>query len=273
MSRVAFEGRVALVTGASRGIGEATAKELARRGARVALTARSEPDLARVAGAIHRAGGTAAPFPLDLERAAAEGAGGRSVRGLFRAVEAEVGAPSVLVNNAGFGLYGDLESLSESDLRRAFELNVIAPHALARAVLPAMREQGGGVIVNVSSVLGRQAIPLAGGYCASKFALEGLSQSLRAEVGDAGVHVLVARPGRTDSSFRQSAMGGSWRPPEGVPAMRPEAVARGIADAVESAAPAVDFTLAGRALMTLGRLSPKLTDRAMRAFYRRSRDR
>lgn len=263
--------RVVIVTGASRGIGEAIAKEAARRGARVALAARTERDLDRVASAIRRGGGSAAAFPLDLAAVAREGAGGEAARALARSVEAEFGPPSVLVNNAGLGFYGRLEALSEPDLRRIFDLNVVAPHALARSVLPIMRARGEGVIVNVSSVLGRQAVPMAGGYCASKFALEGLSQALRAEVADAGVHVLVARPGRTESDFQRAAAGSDWRPPNAIPAMRPDAVARGTADAIEALSPEVDFTVSGRALMALGRVSPRLADRAMRVFYRRSR--
>jgi short-subunit dehydrogenase len=263
MSRYELGGKVALVTGASRGIGEAIAKELGRRGARLALVARSEPDLGRVAGAVRRTGSEAATFPVDLGRVAEQGADGEVVRALLRAVEQALGPVDVLVNNAGLGHHGRLEALPERDLRDLFAINVIAPHALARACVPSMRERGGGVIVNLSSVLGRHAIPLAGGYCAAKFALEGLSESLRAELGDEGVHVLVARPGRTASHAQT----------ESVPAMRPEVVARGIADAVEGLAPSVDFTVSGRALMALGRLSPTLTGRAMRALYRRSHKR
>jgi short-subunit dehydrogenase len=263
MSRYELRGKVTLVTGASRGIGEAIAKELGRRGARVALLARSEPDLGRVAGAVRRSGSEAATFSVDLTRVAEQGADGEVVRALVRDVEGALGPVDVLVNNAGLGQSGRLEALSERDLRDLFAINAVAPHALCRAFLPSMRERGGGVIVNLSSVLGRHAIPLAGGYCASKFALEGLSESLRAELADEGVHVLVARPGRTASHAQK----------ESVPAMRPEVVARGIADAIEGRAPSVDFTVTGRALMTLGRLSPSLTGRAMRALYRRSRQR
>lgn len=264
MADFAVSGRVAVVTGASRGIGEAIARELSRRGASVGLLARAEHDLERVTGVIRRAGGRAEWLACDLSDTA-------SAAAAIATLSERLGPVDILVNNAGAGLYGRVDEVSEETLGRLFALNVLAPHALTRAVIGDMKRRKTGVIVNVSSVLGKQSIPLAGGYAATKFALEALSESLRAEVAGDGVRVLVVRPGRTQSNFQRAASAPHGdRPPENmVPAMRPDDVAIGTCDAIERGASAVSFTVAGKALLAIGRISPALTESAMRVVYRR----
>jgi len=118
-----------------------------------------------------------------------------------RLVEACEGRVDVLVNNAGYGQAGPVETVSEEAWRRQFEVNFFAPAALAQAVLPLMRAQGAGRIVNVSSVAGRLGYPLFGWYCASKHALEGLSDALRVEARPWGIHVVLIEPGPVRTEF------------------------------------------------------------------------
>ena len=172
---------VALVTGATSGIGEATADRLRAAGYRVFAVGRNPEALQRLA-----ARGLDA-HTLDVTDEAA-------ARRLVAEIDADHGAVNVLVNCAGFPLTSPLEQLPLSDLRKLFETNVIAALNLSQAVLPAMRERGTGVIVNIGSTGGRFASPGAGGYHVVKYAMEALSLSLRAEVAPFGVRVVLLDP-------------------------------------------------------------------------------
>jgi NAD(P)-dependent dehydrogenase (short-subunit alcohol dehydrogenase family) len=110
----------------------------------------------------------------------------------------------VVVNNAGVGLGGFLESVTTSQLKRLFEVNLFGVHRVMRAVLPAMHAAGKGLIINVSSIMGRIVIPFSGAYTASKFALEGLSESWRYELSNVGVEVIVVEPGGFPTAFREN---------------------------------------------------------------------
>jgi NAD(P)-dependent dehydrogenase (short-subunit alcohol dehydrogenase family) len=171
-------GRV-LITGASTGIGEATATHLQELGFEVLAGVRKDEDAERLRG--HGL----TPLKLDVTDAAQ-----------IEAARAEVGdGPlAALVNNAGVGYGGPLEFLAIDDLRQQLEVNLIGQVAVTQAFLPALRT-GGGRIVNVSSIGGRVALPLVGPYSASKFALEGISDSLRRELLPHGVDVILIEPG------------------------------------------------------------------------------
>jgi NAD(P)-dependent dehydrogenase (short-subunit alcohol dehydrogenase family) len=176
---VSAQGRV-VVTGASTGIGEATARKLAGLGFEVLAGVRKDEDAERVATITG-----VSPLKIDVSdsdsiAAAAAEAGGGELAGL--------------VNNAGVAITAPLEFIPIDQLRRQFEVNVIGQVAVTQAFLPALR-RGSGRIVNVSSIGGRLALPIAGPYAASKFALEGLSDSLRREVAQHGVDVIVVEPG------------------------------------------------------------------------------
>jgi NAD(P)-dependent dehydrogenase (short-subunit alcohol dehydrogenase family) len=179
-------GRVALVTGASLGIGEAAARALVGAGFTVDGTTR------RAAAGETRDG--VAFLPLDVTD---DG----SVAGVMRGVLERSGRIDVLVNNAGVGLAGAAEESSIEQARALFETNVFGAIRMTRAVLPHMREQGGGRIVNVSSVLGFLPAPFMALYAATKHALEGYSESLDHEVRDHGIRVLLVEPGYTRTSF------------------------------------------------------------------------
>ena len=182
-----------LITGASAGIGRATALYMAERGYSVIGTSRSAARLEELESEASRRNLSFTAVELDINSEEAVG------RELPRIIERH-GTIDVLVNNAGYGLWGPVESLSLIELRAQFETNLFAAIGLIKAVVPAMVREGRGTIINVSSILGRMGTPFNGGYAATKFALEGISESLRVELGPLGVRVAVVEPGlfRTD---------------------------------------------------------------------------
>lgn len=173
------------ITGASRGLGKAWARAALDRGDRVAATAR---DLSGLDDLVDRFGAAVLPVRLDVtDRAAGFAA-------VDRAHE-HFGVLDVVVNNAGYGQFGAVEELSERDLRDQMETNLFGAVWITQAALPHLREQGHGHIVQVSSIGGISAFPGIGAYHASKWALEGISQSLAAEVAGLGIHVTLVEPG------------------------------------------------------------------------------
>jgi NAD(P)-dependent dehydrogenase (short-subunit alcohol dehydrogenase family) len=251
-----LKGKVAVVTGASSGIGEATVLELAARGASVVAAARSVgklEDLARRAAS----SGVLVVEADVADRELVEAMVGRTVE--------KFGRLDVLVNNAGLGLSGRISELLPEDLRYVFEVNTIGPLNCAQAALPRMGR--GGRIINVSSVVGLRAIPKVGGYCSTKFALNALSDSLRVEVADRGVSVTSVYPGTTRTSFRDNSRRTrdekrGWRP-KGV---TPERVAKKIADAAEKGPRDVYVTPSDRLFVAGVTLLPGLTDRVLRSW-------
>lgn len=246
-----------VITGASSGIGEACAYRFAASGARLALLARRENRLREVAERARTMGGEAHVVPVDLTGTDA------APRAIAEA-ERALGSIDVLVNNAGFGLYAPIESVPRGDLERLFAVNTFAPLAAIQAVLPAMRRRGRGHIINVSSVVGKRALPMTGAYGASKYALHGFSDALRVELRGTGVHVSVICPGFTATEFSDKVLdygAERGRPRSG--AMTPEAVADVIFDCVRRPRPEVLLTGKGKTLAWLQRLSPKLTDWAL----------
>ncbi|MFB6218425.1 MAG: SDR family oxidoreductase [Halobacteriaceae archaeon] len=177
-----------LITGCSSGIGRATARAFDGAGWTVYAGARSDDDLAALDDAGYEPVELDVTDPDDCAHAVAD------------LVERE-GGIGCLVNNAGYGLTGPVEDIPPRKLHEQFDVNVYGPHRLTRAALPHMREAGEGTVVNVSSWLGRVALPGAGPYCASKGALEALSDSLRAEVREFGVDVVLVEPGRVATAF------------------------------------------------------------------------
>lgn len=179
------------ITGASSGFGRALAQAVIIKGGRVIAASRSPEALADLAEA---SSGRLIPMAFDV------GIPGSAAAAIL-AVEAEHGPIDVLVNNAGYGLIGAVEELADVELRTMLEVNFFGPVALMKAVIPAMRARGCGYIVNFSSISGVVGPPGSGAYAASKFALEGLSDSLRQECRDLGVKVMVVEPGPFRTGF------------------------------------------------------------------------
>jgi NAD(P)-dependent dehydrogenase (short-subunit alcohol dehydrogenase family) len=175
--------RVWMITGSSSGFGRAIADAVLARGDRLVATARRVEALADLA---------------DHERAHVVGLDVTDPAGREAAIAEAIerlGRIDVLVNNAGRTQVGAVEETTDDELRFLFELHFFAPAALTRAVLPHMRRQGGGAIVQMSSVGGQVTAPGFGAYCATKFALEGLTETLRDEVAGFGIHTLIVEPG------------------------------------------------------------------------------
>jgi short-subunit dehydrogenase len=182
----------ALVTGCSTGIGRATAVELASRGHEVVATARRLETIEDLK--------VAQTLALDVD-----------VDASVAAVASAAGPIDVLVNNAGFGLDGAVEEVPLVDVRRMFETNFFGAVRMMQAFVPGMRERGHGAVVNVTSVAGIAAGPLAGFYSASKFALEAVSESLHLEVGHFGIRVLIVEPGAIETSFGTNLVDHRWK--------------------------------------------------------------
>jgi short-subunit dehydrogenase len=216
-----------IVTGASSGIGRAIALEFGRRGARVALASRNRPALEDVAASITAEGGLAVVIPIDVT---AEGA----LQQMAQAAIRELGGIDILVNNAGVGMQASIADASSADVEALFALNVLAAAAAIRAVVPIMRAQGVGMIINISSIAGRIVIPRIGYYSASKFALTAIGDALRMEEAHRGIKVMNVFPGTTRSSFGENRLGIRGRAAhQRLPPVTAERVARRIANAVE----------------------------------------
>ncbi|MEW1690521.1 SDR family oxidoreductase [Streptomyces sp. NPDC091265] len=178
-------GRRWLVTGCSSGLGSALATAAAQAGDELVVTARRTADLAGLAAAWP---GRITPVPLELRD-------GTSCEEAVRAAADRLGGIDILVNNAAVGLFGAVEEVSDAELRDQLETLVVGPWRLTRLVLPLMRAQGHGHIVNVSSVVGRIAFPGLAAYTAGKHALEGMSQALAVEAAPHNIRVTVLEPG------------------------------------------------------------------------------
>lgn len=189
--------RNVLITGASSGIGRAAAALLAERGYTVIGTSRR---LERLAGMFEDAEERGARvFGVEMDVNSDE-----SVESVMPGLRAQFGGIHALVNNAGFGMWGPVESVSDAELKAQFEANFFGAARMIRAVLPDMISRRAGRIVNISSVLGRMGTPFNGAYVASKHALEGLSESLRAEVKPFGIHVCLVEPGLFATDFQKN---------------------------------------------------------------------
>ncbi len=187
-----LDGKVALVTGAGRGIGRAVALSLARSGCRVILSSRTIAQLEAVEREIHREGGTATIIAADLTEDAA-------IEILVRESLRAFGGVGILINNAGWGKRAPVIKAKIEDWDQTFRLNLRAPMILAQRYLPAMIEKGEGAVINIGSVSGKSGEANGAAYSASKFGLIGFTQSLYEEVREYGIKVSVLLPGFVDT--------------------------------------------------------------------------
>jgi short-subunit dehydrogenase len=255
--RTSAEGAVVVITGASRGIGRATARLFAERGASVVLAARSEEALLEAAAECEASGGRALAVPTDVTSWGA-------VEELARRAVEHFGRVDVWVNNAVLVAVGRLEDVPPEANRRVVEANLLGYMHGARAVLPRFREQGSGVLINMSSGFALVGAPYADAYTATKFAQRGLSQALRGELRGSGVHVCTIMPGGVDTPAYRLAANYSGRAagPKGFLAS-PEKIARVVVRCAERPRPEVIVGSSVRTLRLTHALAPRIVERAV----------
>jgi short-subunit dehydrogenase len=254
-----------LITGASQGIGRALAEAAALRGARVLAAARSEPLLGELATRVRGRG--------TLEVVAADVTAAEDRRRMADAAVRHFGGLDVLVNNAGVGATGHFVECGPERLRRIMEVNFFGTTETTRALLPLLRQGNRPAVVNVSSIAGKRAIPARSEYSASKFAVQGFSEALRAELAKDGIDVLVVCPGLTQTNFSQNMLEQKARMPmDHMRGMTAEQVAAAVLRAVEHGRDETCLTFQGKLMVLVSRFLPRLADRVaarkVRALFR-----
>jgi NAD(P)-dependent dehydrogenase (short-subunit alcohol dehydrogenase family) len=254
MSTEFLRDKVAIVTGASSGIGRATALELAKAGACVALAARRESSLLELAEEIQRTGSKALVLQTDVTER-------QQVEAMVQEVLSQWGRVDILISNAGEYIRAPIIDLDPSDLQRSLNVNYFGGVYCIKAVLPRMLSQKGGHIVAVTSMDGKIGLPPDAPYVSAKFALTGLCEVLRQEVSDHGIAVTNVLPGRVDTVMIQQ-LRFSWISPK----VSPEVVARSILDAIRKRKPIVIVPPQAKLLYYINVFAPKLSDRLSRFF-------
>ena len=244
-----MDNKVVLITGASEGIGAACAEQLRKKGAKLSLTAlpgrsfqdRVESDELVLAGDI-----TNCTFR----------------RTLVEKTLGQFGRVDVLINNVGVGLYAPPSTVDTELSKRMFDINVFAPLALTQLVIPDMRTRGNGTIVNIGSVGGRVSLPWSVMYCATKFAVHAVNDSLRRELSGCGIRVIKVCPGIVDTKFRENVLDGKAPAPVSKISrvVSPEQVARAIVAGIENGTRTVYVPGLARAFMALESVSSTVMD-------------
>jgi NAD(P)-dependent dehydrogenase (short-subunit alcohol dehydrogenase family) len=212
-------GKVAIVTGATKGIGRGIAEALAREGARVCISARNALEVEQTAEALNKLGDEKAIGIVCDVRDYAE------VKSLFERVTAEFGGVDILINNAGVGMFAPVEEMAPEDFRAILETNLFGVYYCCHEAIPRMKERGGGYIINISSLAGANPHPRMAAYNASKFGLNGFSEALMQEVRHDGIKVSYIMPGSVNTEFGGDTPGekNSWQ-------LQPADIARVVID-------------------------------------------
>lgn len=201
------KGKLVLITGASRGIGEATARALAASGGKVILVARTQSDLEKLASSIRDAGGEATAYAADLSKT-------ESLKLVSAKIKEELGIPDILINNAGLGRWLFVEETSHEEVEMMIRLPYLAAFQLIHEFLPGMMERGSGHIVNVNSPVAVLPWGGAAGYAASRWALRGLSESLKIDLRGSGVGISHVVLGEVKSNYWEANPGAKERLPK-----------------------------------------------------------
>jgi NAD(P)-dependent dehydrogenase (short-subunit alcohol dehydrogenase family) len=206
MTILDLRGRVGLVTGSTRGIGRAIAEELSKAGATVVVSGTREADVARIVDEMRAEGHSAYGSACDVRRY-------DEVEALMAFAAAEAGGLDILINNAGIGLFSPVSEMSPEDWDRVIDTNLTGVFYCSRAAIPHLLKRGGGAIINISSLAGKNAFAGGAAYNASKFGLEGLSEAMMLDLRYQNIKVAYVMPGSvaTEFSGRTSSEGESWR--------------------------------------------------------------
>lgn len=260
LSRRQLAGCRAIITGASTGIGRALAVELARQKAKLILIARSQDTLQLASEAVQQAGGEAIVLAGDVTdqqvRAAALNLASESFGGL-----------DLLINNAGVSAYGRFVEVSPERLRRIMEVNLFAPAEFIREAAPLLQQSEESVVVNIGSILGMRGLPFSSEYSASKFALHGLSESIRPELAKIGIDLLEVAPGTTETDFKNNVLETHSTPPwSRSGGTSPERVAHTTVRAIERRKRFIIPNRAGWWLVTANRWLPGIVDRVLSKY-------
>jgi len=260
---MSLEGRVAVITGGSSGIGHACATHLAREGVAVVLGARRGSLLEVTRHQIQAAGGRAAVLEMDVTREA-------DVQALAALATREFGRLDIMICNAGFGYYGPVDDTPSDVMRRMMDVNYMGTFYGARAALPIFRTQNSGHLLFMSSIVGRRGIPLMGAYTATKAAQAGLAEALRAEFAGSPIHVTCVYPISTPTEFIDAMARDYGHKVSGLgPKQSVEEVARAIVRCIRRPRPELYPSAMSRGLPILNALAPGLTDRFVRRWGRR----
>ena len=258
-----LRGAVVLITGASAGIGRAAALAFAQEGARLLLAARRRDRLEEVAATARALGGEALVAETDV-------ADRRQVHAAVDKAVSAFGRLDILINNAGIGYLGMLEDMPIEEIETLWAVNMMGTIYATQAAIPLMRKQGRGHIINVASVAGKRGGPGNSIYCATKFAMVGMSEALRVELRGSGIEVSVICPVSTATEFFEVSSARSKRDhmPIG-PIQTAEKVARAIVRCARKPRPEVIVYPPARILVLINALSPRLADLILLGFRRK----
>jgi len=255
--------RVVAITGASAGIGRATALRLARDGASIAICARRKDRLDTVAREIEQAGGTALPLAADVTSA------GDMKEFVARTVD-KWGELDAMMCNAGYGIYGTIDAIAPERMREMMDVNYMGTYIAAREALSVFRQQQRGHLIFVSSIVGKRGVPYMGAYAATKFAQAGLAECLRAELVGTLIHLSVVFPISTETEFFEVMKHHSGHATRARgPKQTAEQVAESIVRALDRPAAEIYPLKKARGLSILAALAPATCDRIVRRWGRK----
>ena len=256
MARRTIRGSRGILTGASSGIGRALAAELVREGARLVVVARRSEHLERLAAELAEA-------PGQLEIVTGDVTLPDTRTAVVERAQRDFGGLDLLINNAGIGAMGPFVEATPERLRQVMEVNFFAAAEMTRLAVPLLKAGNRPMVVNVSSVLGHRGVPGCAEYCASKFAVQGLSESLRAEFAPLGIDLLVVSPARTQTEVFDVAIDAKGRPWPRLRGWPPERVARAITRAMRKGKHEIVTSAGGKMLVWGSRMFPGLVDRVL----------
>jgi len=257
------QNRVVILTGATHGIGRATAHLLAKAGCKLSLVARNPEMLQALANDLNSAGYQADAIPTDMGDTAQAALLAQKTIDAF-------GKLDIIINNAAIGVRDSVLDLDEHEARQVMDVNYFGPVALIQAAIPHLKSNpDGGLIINISSIVGRRAMPGIAGYCASKAALEKMAESLRLELRADNIRISTIYPGVTVTRFNANSLGNSQSGRGRISGVPPERVAKTILKTIRHEQRDVFITLFDRAFVTVSTLFPGLMDLLLSGYLKR----